>query len=169
MGGVRGTAIVLGAGLAAAAGCSSVAVPGPVPPLADEHVGTLPRGRIGLASGAVEGGLQPFYKRWWLDEAIWTDHFLDDVASELSSRGVLVDPRAATQLRVTLRRFGGGRGMWVHRMYATLTVEDASGQLVHSRRYSDAGASVPRALAGLLYQAKAGLLTDPRFLERIGE
>lgn len=166
---MRGVACTLGLLVAAAAGCSSVAVPGPVPALADQHVGDIPPGRLGLVAGDVEPGLQPFYRRWWIDEAVWTDHLVDELSSELSTRGVLVNPRAPGALRVTLRRFGGGRGMWVHRMYATATVEDSKGQVIHTRRYSDAGANIPRALTGLLYQIKSGVLSDPRVLERIRE
>ena len=157
----------MAAALAGAAGCSQVAVPGPIPPLADQHVGNVPEGRLGLVAGDVELGLHPFYRRWWIDEAVWTDHLVEELTTELSARGVLVDPRAPNALRITLRRFGAGHGMWVHRAYATCTVEDAEGNAVHTRRYSEAGANLPRALTGLMYQVKHGLLTDPNVLRRI--
>lgn len=159
--------LVFAALAALAAGCNRVYVPEGVEQLPRELLEAVPDGGVALFSDDRDGGLQEFRRRRWLDAQVWAEYLIDDLDDELRRVGAYVDPNAEHRLIISLHHWHMERSTWLRRAHVTCTVTTAEGDVVHERRYDQSGGNYRRALNGVLYRVKEGLLTDGQFLAHI--
>lgn len=150
-----------------AAGCNRVYVPEGIDPLPEDALGHVEPGFISLLSNPDDAGLVEYRNRKWVDPEEWAAALVRDIERELRARGINNHPDAAHRLYLSLSEWGGGGGGFTKRVYVTLTAYTPEGDVVHEARYTQNGMNYRRALRGVMYRCKEGLLSDPAVLELI--
>lgn len=164
---MRPLLLLLTTAVALAAGCNRVYVPEGIDPLPARSLAHAPSGSIAMYTDPDDAGLIRLRKRRWLDPEVWAAALISDLEQELQPYRAYNDPDAEVKVYLSLHHWSADRSTLLKRIWVTLTVYDLDGNIVHEQRYDEAGRGYDRALKGVMFRVKEGLLNDDEFLKLI--